>query len=305
MAVYRALNEQVFAAFDRQHDGGVDVDLAESDVLCCAALARQSVSVLHDVVSVLASGQAARAELLSGAEVRRIEPHLSDRVRVAVRIRGQRYLNPSSYVAALAASVRDRGADFVEHAPVTEVVHRRGTVSALGPDVDLSADAVVLATGAWVGALAAPHGVRVPVYGGRGYGFTVGCREPLKSPLYFPGVRVAVTPQGERARLTGIMEFGSPDAPPVGRRFDSVARGAERLLAGVDWGTVGDRWMGPRPLTADGLPLVGATATPGVFVAGGHGMWGVTLGPVSGHLLAEQIVTGAVPPELAPLSPCR
>lgn len=63
--------------------------------------------------------------------------------------------------------------------------------------------------------------------------------------------------------------------------------------------------MGPRPVTPDGLPLIGATRTPGVYAAGGHGMWGVTLGPVTGQLLARQIRTGATPPELEPFDPCR
>lgn len=305
MAVYRVLNDRVFEAYDRQLDGGVAGEVAEADVLCCTEHAAEGAAVVHHMVSVLTAGQRAEVDLLTGDEARRIEPHLSERVRMAVRIGRQRYLNPSSYVAALSRSVRDRGAEVVEHAAVTEVTRRGGVVAVLGPDVETSADAVVLAAGAWIGALASPHGVRVPVYGGRGYGFTVDCPEPLASPVYFPAVRVAVTPQGAKARLTGIMEFGSPDAPPTARRFESVARGAHGLLVGVDWGSMEDRWMGPRPLTTDGLPLVGGTRTPGVFVAGGHGMWGVTLGPLTGDLLAELVVTGMMPPALAPLEPCR
>ena len=50
-----------------------------------------------------------------------------------------------------------------------------------------------------------------------------------------------------------------------------------------------DIWVGARPVTPDGLPVVGATHSPGVYVAGGHGMWGIVLGPATGKLLAEQI----------------
>ena len=63
--------------------------------------------------------------------------------------------------------------------------------------------------------------------------------------------------------------------------------------------------MGSRPCTADGLPLVGRTASPRVYAAGGHGMWGIVLGPVTGRLLAEAIVTGRVPAALAALDPVR
>ncbi|MFN8029764.1 MAG: FAD-dependent oxidoreductase [Dermatophilaceae bacterium] len=55
----------------------------------------------------------------------------------------------------------------------------------------------------------------------------------------------------------------------------------------------------------DGSPLIGVTANPRVYVAGGHGMWGITLGPVTGQLLAQQIATGLVPQELKPFSPTR
>ncbi|WP_439145006.1 hypothetical protein [Streptomyces barkulensis] len=51
--------------------------------------------------------------------------------------------------------------------------------------------------------------------------------------------------------------------------------------------------------------MIGATRSPRVFAAGGHGMWGITLGPVTGRLLAERVVTGREPAELAPFDPLR
>ena len=53
------------------------------------------------------------------------------------------------------------------------------------------------------------------------------------------------------------------------------------------------------------MSLIGATRSGRVFVVGGHGRWGITLGPVTGQLLAEAIVTGTPPPELAPFYPLR
>ena len=35
--------------------------------------------------------------------------------------------------------------------------------------------------------------------------------------------------------------------------------------------------------------------SPRVYVGGGHGMWGVLLGPITGRLLAQQITTGRMP----------
>ncbi|WP_317451889.1 FAD-dependent oxidoreductase [Microbacterium sp. NIBRBAC000506063] len=62
---------------------------------------------------------------------------------------------------------------------------------------------------------------------------------------------------------------------------------------------------GVAPGHPDGLPIVGATRSPGVYVAGGHGMWGVVLGPATGKLLAKQIVTGEIDPAIVPFDPLR
>jgi D-amino-acid dehydrogenase len=80
---------------------------------------------------------------------------------------------------------------------------------------------------------------------------------------------------------------------------------ARPLVRGVGWASATDKWVGARPCTDDGLSLIGPTLSPRVYVAGGHGMWGVTHGPVTGQLLAETIVTGGVQPELATLHPLR
>ena len=58
------------------------------------------------------------------------------------------------------------------------------------------------------------------------------------------------------------------------------------------------------PFNPDGYPLIGPVC-PGVFVAGGHGMWGMAHGPATGRLLAERIVTGVTPPALAVFDPLR
>jgi glycine/D-amino acid oxidase-like deaminating enzyme len=62
-----------------------------------------------------------------------------------------------------------------------------------------------------------------------------------------------------------------------------------------------DPWVGGRPFLPDGLPVI--DRLPGrenVFAATGHGMLGVTLGPATGHRLAEYIRTGRRPEVLAP-----
>lgn len=170
-------------------------------------------------------------------------------------------------------------------------------------------DAVVLANGAWLNELARPFGVRQPVQAGRGYSFSVAADRVPSGPVYFPSQRVACTPlaspSGDRLRVAGMMEFRSPEAPLDARRIAAIVAATRPFLNGVDFEDREDEWVGSRPCTPDGLPLVGVTRSSRVFTAGGHGMWGVALGPVTGRLLAERIVSGDSHPVLAPFDPLR
>jgi D-amino-acid dehydrogenase len=141
---------------------------------------------------------------------------------------------------------------------------------------------------------------------GRGYSFVVEVDRPVGGSLYFPTARLACTPlPGNRLRVAGIMEFTDADAPLDQRRIRLVAAAAREFLAGVNVDDRTDEWVGSRPCTSDGLPLIGATRLPRVYVAGGHGMWGITLGPATGRLLAELIATGSPRPEIEPYDPRR
>jgi D-amino-acid dehydrogenase len=221
-------------------------------------------------------GPAPAYELLDGAAVQRAEPALGPAARAAVRIDGQRYLDPAAFAAALAASIRRRGGQIRSGIRVTAVRPDRSgvTVAADGSDGGSRYDSVVVATGAWVGLLARPAGVRVRVQSGRGYSFSVPVRQLPAGPVYLPGRRLACTPLADgRLRVAGIMEFAPPEAPLDRCRVARMAAGLDDLLADADAATRTDEWVGARPCTPDGLPVIGATRAPRVFVAGGHGMW--------------------------------
>jgi D-amino-acid dehydrogenase len=102
-----------------------------------------------------------------------------------------------------------------------------------------------------------------------------------------------------------MMEFRAPDAALDPRRVRAIVESTQPLLSGVDLDDRRDEWVGSRPCTADGLPLIGATRSPRVFVAGGHGMWGIALGPLTGKLLAQRMATGVAPAEMVPFDPLR
>ncbi|MFY1594076.1 NAD(P)/FAD-dependent oxidoreductase [Micromonospora sp. WMMD737] len=301
------MNRRALEAFDALTAGGVAAPTHEAKSFLAAYRTEAERSVLLDELAhIHSAGQGIEFDVLTGAEAREVEPSLSDTIGAAIRLHDQRYVNPGQYVHALADSVRARGGavragvdvlDVRDEATGVRVVTSAGT--------DERYDAVVLATGTWLGQLARRFGVRTVVQAGRGYSFSVAIEHLPAGPVYFPAQRVACTPLGDRLRVAGMMEFRSAEAPLDRRRVSAIAEAARPLLRGADLDTRTDEWVGSRPCTPDGLPLIGRTRSPRVFAAGGHGMWGITLGPLTGELLAEQITGGGQPVELRPFDPLR
>ncbi len=257
-----------------------------------------------------AHGQRLDFTPLTGAEARELEPALSGEVTAGLRIEGQHFINPPLFMTRLAVAVVERGGKLVEGVEVDSLrADRTGVSVGYAHGGDDRFDAVVLATGAWLGGLAESFGVRRLVQAGRGYSFSVTGDTVPDNPVYFPAQRLACTPLetpgGRRLRVGGMMEFQSPDAPLNPRRIEAMVDAARPLLTGLDLDDRADEWVGSRPCTTDGLPLIGRTRSARVFVGGGHGMWGIALGPVTGRLLAEQVVTGATPAALSPFDPLR
>lgn len=302
MSAFAPLNRAALAAFDALAVGGVaEPTVSGRDLLLAFADPAERQVVVDELEHVRGFGLDVDYALLSGDGARAVEPALSDAVGAGLTVSGQRYLDPARYVAALADSVRARGGRIVDGVRVRDV-HDTGRDVRVG---EYRADLVVLAAGAWLSALASPFGVRLPVQAGRGYSFTVTGGTLPTRPTYFPGHKAVCTPISGGVRISGMMEFTAPDRPLDPRRITAVRTAASRMLRDVDWDGRTDEWVGSRPCTPDGLPLVGPTRSPRVFVCGGHNMWGVTLGPVTGRLLAETIATGRAPAELTPLHPLR
>ncbi|MDN5805532.1 MAG: FAD-dependent oxidoreductase, partial [Microlunatus sp.] len=235
MSVFRLLNAGIFDAYDAQQASGLAAATTPIELVAGYGKAKHAAGLLDELRGVAASGQHVDLDLLSGAEARELEPHFSERVAFGIRLRNQRYITPSAYVQALTHHVRTRGAKIREATPVTAVQADRDRVTVHTEDVSLDADAVVLANGAWLPALARPHGVKVAMQAGRGYSFTVPTPEPLRTLVYVQAARVAIAPAGDRARVTGLMEFDRPDAPPDPAAIQTIMKSVRPLVDGLVW----------------------------------------------------------------------
>ncbi|MEB3366705.1 NAD(P)/FAD-dependent oxidoreductase [Saccharopolyspora mangrovi] len=296
------LNADCLDAFDELAKGGVGAPAQATSVVAAFERPEQAGELREEFERTRLGGQETWFADGAAFEV----PQLSSLVRTVLRVEGQRYIDPGEFTRSLAEAVEARGGRIHTGFTVRDMVREGDRLLVKSTHHDyVSADSVVLATGAWLPELAVKAGVQRQVRAGRGYSFTVPVEEPVPGPIYLPAVRVACTPYQGGLRVAGTMEFRPPDAALDGGRIEAIVRTARPFLRGVDWEGRHDEWVGPRPVTADGLPLIGASRVPGVHVAGGHGMWGLTLGPITGRLLSEQIVTGERPAALRPFDPLR
>jgi D-amino-acid dehydrogenase len=262
--------------------------------------------LLHEFEMIEKTGGEVDYELLTGDELRGIEPTLSNKVAAGVAIKNQRYLNPPKFMESLAESVVARGGDIIGNFNVTDVRDNGKSVTIIGSEGrSITADHVVLATGAWMTDMANKFGVNVVVQAGRGYSFTVEPEDMPTHPIYFPAQRVACTPLGDRFRIAGTMEFRDVNHKLEPKRIEAIVAAATPVYKGINWENRKEEWVGGRPCTADGMPLVGQTGSARVSVGGGHGMWGVALGPLTGKILAAQITGQQAPSSARHFNPLR
>jgi D-amino-acid dehydrogenase len=166
---------------------------------------------------------------------------------------------------------------------------------------------VVVCLGPWSDLVTRAFGYRIPFAVKRGYHmhYRLEGNAVLNHPCLDVERGYFLAPMVKGVRLTTGAEFALRDAAPTPVQLARAEPIARSLLA------LGERldpepWMGCRPCTPDMLPVIGmAPRHDGLFLAFGHAHHGLTLGPVTGRLIAE-MVTGEQPfIDPAPYAPDR
>jgi D-amino-acid dehydrogenase len=160
----------------------------------------------------------------------------------------------------------------------------------------VDAENVVVALGPWAPDVLEPLGIKLPLTIKRGYHrhFRPQGNAGLTRPLVDAENGYAVAPMEQGIRITTGAEFAPRDAPPTPVQLERVVPHFKTLFP-LGEPAEAQPWLGKRPCFADSLPVIGrAPGQPGLWLDYGHGHYGLTLGPITGRLLAEMI-TGATP----------
>jgi D-amino-acid dehydrogenase len=244
--------------------------------------------------------------LLDGPQLARQEPALTDAAKAGFCRPDEPWFDPGAVVDALAGRLAEMGVRVVEGARVTRLSERQAAVRVETERGRFEAEAAVLAAGAATAEVAAASGVPLLIEPGKGYSFSV---RPAVMPRHLLDLaegHAVATPLPGRLRIGGTMEFDGTADRFEPRRIAALAATASRFVGGVDWRDRTEEWVGPRPMTPDGLPLIGPL--PGfrrTVVAAGHNMLGLTLAPATGSVVADLLMTGGAAIDLAPFHPGR
>ncbi len=237
-----------------------------------------------------------RPAFLDRAALAALEPNVGEKA-----IGGVHYTEPLS-TPDPGALVRSYAALFVKRGGRME----RGEALSLDPSGagwtvktdsgPLAARDVVIALGPWSDELARRFGLALPFFVKRGYHMHYEARgnAGLTRPVLDLERGYLVTPAAQGLRLTTGAEFARRDDPPSPAHLERVEPYARELFP------IGARkdatpWMGRRPCLPDMRPVIGPfPGRPGLWLDSGHHHLGLTLGPITGRLLAD-LVAGEPP----------
>ena len=121
------------------------------------------------------------------------------------------------------------------------------------------ADHYVLAAGPAAVDLGRTAGLRLPIYPIKGYSITLPAQAAApRTSITHVGHKVVFCKLGGRMRVAGFAEFARENRAVVYDRIRALATLSERLFPGAcDYGAALNGWAGERPMTPDGLPIVG------------------------------------------------
>lgn len=244
---------------------------------------------------------------LAGQALQELEPALSPRYQHGYYLPDSEYvIDPLALSKRLFESFLQGGGTFVRSRVDRLSIRDGGTVLLAGEGSSMPCERLVLATGAAAGGLSKMLGMAVPVEPLKGYHVTVpGGGVTLAGPVIDGSMNIAATPMGATIRLAGTLEFAGFSAEPNWRRAAMLLPMARRMLPDLA-AEASDRWAGDRPGTPDGLPVLGRMPhLPNVWCAFGHGTLGLTLGAITGQLIAQSVAELPTSVDLAAFAPGR
>lgn len=304
---FTQLTPRTMSSFDDLQANGVKFEMHQSGLLFLG-YRRENLQSVLDTVSHLSGTYGYKVPtMMNSHELLEMDPALGPGL-TGFLVEEERHIRPDQLSASLVEWLEERHVEIRSGTRVTGLEKRGSRITGVRTnDGTFEADQVLLAAGAWTGALAKRWGYTVPIEAGKGYSIT--WQEPekqLKHPIDLVEARVAITPFNNQLRFAGTMELSGLNTRLDPVRIEAIRRGGNQILGNWSRGKNERVWAGMRPLTPDGLPVFGLVPkTENLYVNSGHQMLGITFAPVSGELMAKLMYNEHIDIDMAPFDPAR
>jgi len=305
MPVIRDLSLASLDLFEQfAHEQGLDIHFKQKGLLMVYKTSKGFKEGVHEAKLVQSIG--IEAEILSPAELTAREPTVATDMSGGVYYPQDAHIDPLKFVRKLAQNIEVNGGHIQTSTNVTGFdLTGRNVTAVKTTRGDFSARQIVIASGAWSNALARRLNVKLPLQAAKGYSITV--QRPKRCPalpLLLAEAKIAVTPLGELLRFGGTLELAGLDLSMNMRRINAILDKLPLYLPAVDSGDIerAELWCSLRPCTPDGLPYLGRPPQfDNLTIAAGHGMIGLSLGPITGKLVAQLVTNQKTSIDLQPL----
>ena len=231
--------------------------------------------------------------------LRHIRPHLAGATYTAEDESG----DANRFARELVARCRADGVQFLMSHTVTALREAGGQIDhveatdAEGRFQRVRGESYVLAMGSLSPLLAAPLGIRLPVYPAKGYSVTMPVKDASMAhqvSLTDDEYKLVFSRLGDRLRIAGTAELNGYDRDLNRVRCEAIVRRTEELFPGAGDAEHAQFWTGLRPATPSNVPIIGRSKIGNLFLNTGHGTLGWTHACGSGRSIAR-IVSGLAP----------
>ena len=231
-------------------------------------------------------------KVMTAFDVCNLEPALFPGVVGGVYYPRDAHIHPLQFVRGLAEKTKELGAEILTGTEVLAFETENGKIQTIKTiRGDIHPRKVVLAAGSWSPEIARTLKLRVPIQAAKGYSITF--EKPESSPkisLLFGEASIVVNPLANALRVAGTLELAGMDFSFNMRRVAAIRKAADQYLPGLAQARVIEIWRGLRPCNPDGLPIISCSDIfDNLFIAAGHAMLGMSLGPITGKLVSQLI----------------
>lgn len=233
-------------------------------------------------------------KVLDAGGLKKMEPDVEFNVAGAVWYECDAHIHPANYLQWLKNWLKKQGVQFHYQTRLINFKTHKGKITKAETETsNFFADEFILAAGIYSKNLLENLGVRLPLISGKGYSIDFSeTNLKLNTPVILTEAKVALTPFANSLRLGSGMEFNGITGQVNMQRVQAMLDRTHKALPGFSKVQAGKLkiWEGMRPVTPDGVPLIGRTKQiDNLFVAAGHAMMGLSLSPITGKIICDLV----------------